>query len=69
MRVELDAYTQALEVLKLNLIELNGALERLVIEPDIIQTDALIIAEAVDSITKDVALLLSDPIVVLGPYH
>lgn len=69
MCTELDAYSQALQVLKLTLIELNGELDRLVSGPEIIQGEAIVIAEAVDAITKDVALLLADPIVALTPSH
>lgn len=69
MRSGLEAYSQALQVLKLTLVELNGELDRLVSDPTMIQGDAVIIAEAVDAITKDVALLLSDPIVATAPSH
>ena len=69
MRSGLEAYSQALQVLKLTLVELNGELDRLVSDPTMIQGDAVIIAEAVDAITKDVALLLADPIVALAPSH
>ena len=69
MRSGLEAYSQALQVLNLTLVELNGELDRLVSDPTMIQGDAVIIAEAVDAITKDVALLLSDPIVATAPSH
>ncbi|KKB80397.1 hypothetical protein VW35_08460 [Devosia soli] len=69
MRLELAAYSEALQVLKLTLVELNGELDRLVSDPSISPGKAEYIADALNSIVQDVTLLLSEPEVILVGRH
>lgn len=69
MYPELEAYSLALQVLKLTLVELNGELARLVCDVSFVPEEVMEILKSVDTISKDLALLLTDPEVVLSPRH
>lgn len=69
MRPEFEDYSEALQVLKLTLIELNVELDRLVSSPAIPSEDAIVIADAVNSIMQEMAFLLTEPDVILSAWH
>ena len=69
MRPELAAYSEALQVLKLALVELNGEMDRLVSDPAIPSEEAIEIADALNAIMQEMALVLTEPDVILGGTH
>jgi hypothetical protein len=69
MRPEFEDYSEALQVLKLTLIELNGELVRLVSDPAIPSDEAIGIADAINSIMQEMAFLLTEPDVILAAWH
>lgn len=66
---ELVAYSEALQVLKLTLIELNGELDRLVSDPAIPSNEAIEIAHSLNAIMQEMMFLLTEPDVILAPWH
>lgn len=69
MRPELAAYSEALQVLKLALVELNGELDRLASDPAIPSEEAIEIADALYVIMQEMAFILTEPDVILAPQH